>query len=406
MKFRPRNEAGGFSLFYAALCLGFLTVFTPAASGHLLNKTIIVVEIDQNAGDIRILVKADLTRILNGPRPYYELTTLPPEAQKERLDPILNRILAGMHFNYGAARLAPQFVSASLPKLKSERFFSPMAAPMTQIQLVEKLPQNEAAFSFHTDPEIPVEMPIVLTIKTIGENRRITRWLQGGQKIEPFTLQPVRLTEAETEAGQATEASGSKPPKPQEAVMGWVFLAGQYLELGFTHIIPGGLDHILFVVGLFLLAIRWKPLLAQVTCFTLAHSITLAVAVLDIFTLPSSLIEPLIALSIVYVGLENILRANLSKTRLAVVFLFGLLHGMGFANVLLELEISGRELVPSLLFFNIGVELGQIAVLCAAFCAVGWFRNWLHFKKAILIPGSAIISLVALFWTLQRLSLI
>ena len=397
MKFHPRNEAGGFSLFSAALWLGFLTAFTPAASGHLLNKTIIGVEIDQKAGDIRILVKADLTRILNGPRPYYELTSLPPEAQKERLDPILSRIFAGMRFDYGAERLDPQIVSASLPELKREQFFNPFAAPMTQIQLVDKLPQYEAALSFHTDPGIPVEMPIVLTIKTTGENRRVTRWLQGGQKSEPFPLQPVRLAKVE---------SGSKPVESPEPAMGWVFLAGQYLELGFTHILPGGLDHILFVAGLFLLAIRWKPLLAQITCFTLAHSITLAVAALDIFTLPSSLVEPLIALSIVYVGLENILRANLSKTRLAVVFLFGLLHGMGFANVLLELDITGRELVPSLLFFNIGVELGQIAVLCGAFCAVGRFRHWRHFKKAILIPGSAIISLVALFWTLQRLSLI
>ncbi len=401
MIFRPRNKTGRYFLFFSALLLGFLTVCTPAAQGHLLNKTVILVEIDQNNRDIRIRTEVDLTRILNGPKYYHELTTLSPKKQKERLDPILNRIFAGMHFNYGSVRLRPEIVSASLPQLRIEEFLSPMAAPMTEVLLAGKLPQKEAVLSFHTAPDIPVEIPIVLTIVASDENRRMTRWLQGGQKSEPFPVHPGRL------AGDEEIASTPKPVEaPTPAIINWLGLAGQYVALGFTHILPGGLDHILFVLGLFLLSIQWKPLLAQVTCFTLAHSITLAVAALDIFTLPAGLVEPLIALSIVYVGMENILRSSLSKTRLVVVFLFGLLHGMGFANVLLELEIASRELVPSLLFFNIGVELGQIIVLLIAFLALGWLREWTHFKKVILIPGSFAISLVASFWTLQRLSVI
>jgi hypothetical protein len=145
----------------------------------------------------------------------------------------------------------------------------------------------------------------------------------------------------------------------------------EYIYQGFVHILPQGLDHILFVLALFLLATKTSTLLWQVSAFTLAHTITLALGIFGIINLPSSIVEPLIALSIAYVAIENIFYHKLTKWRLPIIFAFGLLHGLGFAAVLVELGLPKSEYVSSLISFNIGVELGQITVV--AFIAIYWF---------------------------------
>ncbi len=140
----------------------------------------------------------------------------------------------------------------------------------------------------------------------------------------------------------------------------------QYLWLGYTHILPKGLDHILFVLGIFLLSPRLRPMLLQVTAFTIAHSITLGLSIYGILSLPSRIVEPLIALSIAYVAIENLVTRELKPWRLALVFLFGLLHGLGFAGVLRELGLPRDEFVTALLTFNLGVEGGQLTIIAAA----------------------------------------
>ena len=112
-----------------------------------------------------------------------------------------------------------------------------------------------------------------------------------------------------------------------------------YLKLGFSHIVPAGPDHILFVLGIFLLSRKLKPILQQVTAFTIAHTLTLVLASMAWSRLPPSVVEPLIALSIVFVAVENILTPELKPSRIALVFAFGLLHGLGFAGVLSELGL-------------------------------------------------------------------
>ena len=176
----------------------------------------------------------------------------------------------------------------------------------------------------------------------------------------------------------------------------------QYLFLGFEHILPKGLDHILFVVGLFLLSTKMKPLLWQVTAFTMAHSITLALSMLEIVSLPSRLVESLIALSIAYVAIENMLTSELKPWRPAVVFLFGLLHGLGFASVLRGLGLPRGEFATGLIMFNVGVELGQLSVVLMAFLAVGWFRRAQWYRPRIVFPLSAGIALTGLYWCVQR----
>ncbi len=177
-----------------------------------------------------------------------------------------------------------------------------------------------------------------------------------------------------------------------------------YIFVGFDHILPKGLDHILFVVGLFLLSTRLRPLLTQITAFTLAHSVTLALGILGIITVPASIVEPMIAISIMYVAIENIFTDHLNPWRPVVVFAFGLLHGLGFAGVLTEFGLAGTVLVPGLIGFNLGVELGQLTVILICFGLVGfWFsrRDW--YRRVITIPASMVIALIAAYWTVERI---
>lgn len=179
-----------------------------------------------------------------------------------------------------------------------------------------------------------------------------------------------------------------------------------YIVIGFEHIVPKGLDHILFILGLFLLSTHWRPLLLQVTMFTVAHTITLGLAMNNIVELPANVVEPLIALSIAYVGIENIVAKELHQSRLLLVFLFGLLHGLGFASVLTDFGMPKDDFVTALISFNVGVELGQLAVISVAFVLLGfWFTDKDKYRKIIVIPGSAFISLVGIYWFLERLEL-
>ncbi len=176
-----------------------------------------------------------------------------------------------------------------------------------------------------------------------------------------------------------------------------------YLKLGFTHILPLGIDHILFVFGLFLLSPKLKPLLTQITCFTIAHTITLGLSVYNVISLPAYIVEPVIAASIIYVAVENMRTSKLNKWRLVIVFLFGLIHGMGFAGALKELGLPKSQFLNALLTFNAGVELGQITVVLIAFMLVGlWFKSSEWYHRRIVVPASVVIAAIAAYWTVER----
>ncbi|HSZ34484.1 MAG TPA: HupE/UreJ family protein [Puia sp.] len=176
-----------------------------------------------------------------------------------------------------------------------------------------------------------------------------------------------------------------------------------YLKLGYLHILPLGFDHILFIVSLFLLSPKLKPVLWQATAFTVAHSITLGLAIYQIITPPTKIIEPLIAISIMYVAMENIFSPRLKASRIAVVFLFGLVHGMGFAGALGQIGLPKKDYLLSLVMFNAGVELGQITViLLAYFLLAKWFSDKPYYRKVIVIPISILIAVIAGYWTFVR----
>ncbi len=176
-----------------------------------------------------------------------------------------------------------------------------------------------------------------------------------------------------------------------------------YFLLGFKHILPLGFDHILFVMSLFLLSPKLKPILWQSLAFTLAHSVTLGLAMYGVIKPTPAIVEPLIALSILYVALENIFSPELKASRILVVFLFGLVHGMGFAGVLQDLGLPQKSYLSSLVMFNAGVEAGQVTIILAAYFLIArWFTNPINYRKYVVIPLSAIIALTAGFWTIQR----
>lgn len=180
-------------------------------------------------------------------------------------------------------------------------------------------------------------------------------------------------------------------------------LVVEYIELGFTHIIPRGLDHIIFILGLTLISKRLVDLVIQVTAFTVAHSATLALGLYGVVEFPASIVEPLIAASIIYIAVENIWHHKVNRSRALVVFAFGLLHGLGFAGVLTELGLPERDFFVGLLSFNVGVELGQLAIILGAYLSIGiWIVHHSWYRVRFAVPMSLLIGLVGGYWFVER----
>jgi len=250
--------------------------------------------------------------------------------------------------------------------------------PARFIRLRGTIPPHAASFQLFCSKSFG---NVILTLQQADSPPVIQR-VEMGARSDPFPL--------------------NRPPPVQSALA----VTRSFIALGFTHILPLGWDHIAFVLCLFLLSTHLRPLLWQVTAFTVAHSITLSLAVLHVVSLTSAVIahvvEPLIALSIAFVAIENVFTDKLKPRRLAVVFLFGLLHGLGFASVLLRLGIPTGQYLNALASFNVGVELGQLAVIAIATALLVWFQKAAWYRRRIVIPASSLIALIGLVVALQR----
>ena len=176
----------------------------------------------------------------------------------------------------------------------------------------------------------------------------------------------------------------------------------KFLPAGVHHILIGP-DHLLFLIGLLLLGGTLRKLALIVTAFTAAHSLTLALAVLDIVNPPARLIEPAIALSIIYVGADNLLIGKGRDTRALVAFVFGFIHGFGFANVLREMDLPPRALGWSLVSFNVGVEIGQLAVVLVVASALALVRTRHEAAgRRLAFAGSVAVIAAGSYWFIQR----
>ncbi|MDJ0821073.1 MAG: HupE/UreJ family protein [Paracoccaceae bacterium] len=263
------------------------------------------------------------------------LRALPPEDLAAQFEQIAGQIIAGMDL-----RASEDAVPLSLDSITIDA-----------VGNVE-LPRDSTAVFTGTLPSgadrLDLAWPAAygtLILRQQGVEDGLTMYMGGGMRTGPIDVS----------GGQAQG-------------FGATFLS--YIPVGFDHILPKGLDHILFVLGLFFLTTQLVPLLWQVSAFTLAHTVTLALGALGLVNIPGSIVEPLIAASIVYVAVENLRSDTMSRWRPAVIFGFGLLHGLGFASVLGEFGLPQGQFVAALIGFNIGVEVGQLTVIAIAFLLV------------------------------------
>lgn len=180
----------------------------------------------------------------------------------------------------------------------------------------------------------------------------------------------------------------------------------RYFSLGFTHVIPFGFDHILFIVSLYLLEPKLKSIIMQCSVFTIAHSISLAMTASGIFMVNNNYVEPLIALSILFTSLGNLFQHKINNWRLIIVFVFGVIHGLGFAGALKDAGLPSENFYSSLISFNVGIEIAQLSIIIVLYFVLGrLFNSKKWYFNRIVYPLSGMIASIALFWTIQRLGI-
>lgn len=181
-----------------------------------------------------------------------------------------------------------------------------------------------------------------------------------------------------------------------------------YIKIGVQHILPGGLDHILFVLAMFFSTRRIRALLIQISAFTVAHTITLGLVASGVFAPPASIVEPLIAATIALVAIENLVFKDMTRWRPLVVFGFGLIHGMGFAGFFGSLGLPQGQFWSALIGFNVGVEIGQLSVVVLAAILFWPIRQRVSetlYRRSIVWPASGLIGVVGLYWAIERVVL-
>lgn len=183
-----------------------------------------------------------------------------------------------------------------------------------------------------------------------------------------------------------------------------------YVGIGVGHILPGGLDHILFVLALFLASRRTRNLVLQITAFTVAHTVTLALAATDVIRPSPDWVEPFIALTIAFVAFENVMFRAMTWWRPMIVFVFGLIHGLGFAGFFGELGLPSGQFWSALLGFNLGVEVGQLSVVALAWCMAWLLKRSVTamadeggYRRVVVVPCSIAIGLTGAWWTVERI---
>lgn len=372
-----------FSIRRCIAALALLLALVPVAGAHEIRPAIADVSFADD-GTYRVSLNVNLEAVLAGIGPahtdtnespnaqqYNRLRALPPPALEAEVRKYLPEYLKGITLEFDGARGQSELCDLKIPAVGDEG-----RARLSTLTLCGAVPQGARVFRWAYAPELGQS---IVRLPAVGGGEVVALWLKDGRKSDPYVI-------------------GVGIERPTRFA-----IIAQYTGLGFTHILPFGVDHILFVLGLFLLSLHWRPLLIQVTAFTVAHTITLALSVYGLVALSPAIVEPLIAASIVYVAVENIVTPRLHAWRPFVVFGFGLLHGMGFAGVLQEVGLPRSEFLTGLLSFNVGVELGQLAVIGLAYVTIGhWFKDRPWYRSRVVIPASAAIALIGLYWTIER----
>lgn len=367
----------------ALLSTAVLFTMSQSLQAHELRPTVADIEVTQN--EVRLTLFLTLEPMIAGidlegltdtnmsplSADNDQLRALSPEQLKLEFHKAWPKIKGSIHLKAGDVSLTPKIIGLEIAEIGN------VELPRDSVlSLIMPLPADNSAVSLSWGKGLGL-----LALRQVGEAATYEAMLSGGDE------------------------SAALPRSGSVEVRFTKFLT-QYIKIGFEHIVPKGLDHILFVLGLFFFAAAFRPLLWQITTFTLAHTITLALATLGVISLSAAIVEPLIAASIIYIAFENIFSGKLTKRRLFVIFAFGLLHGLGFASVLGEVGLQPARFISGLVGFNIGVEIGQIAVVLTAFLLVGmWFRNKEWYGKFVRLPASIAIAGVGAYWFVERVFL-
>lgn len=364
------------------VALGLLAL--APASAHEIQPAIADIDFSTQ-GQVDLVIETNLEALIAEIGPEHEdtnaspnasrydgLRTLSPSELEEAFEGFEAAFLSGLDLRSGSEQL-----SADITELEIAPVGDLDLARMSKISLTAPLPADASDFVFAWAPQFGAA---VIRVEAAGE---------GGEIYSAFVQQ-----------GEASEPLDIAGPAPRS----FVDIVIDYIVIGFTHIVPKGVDHILFVIGIFLASIKLAPLLWQVSAFTVAHTVSLALGILGIVQISPAIVEPLIALSIAYVCVENILFKKMSPWRPAIVFAFGLLHGLGFAGVLGEVGLPTSEFVTGLISFNVGVELGQLFVIAICFALVGfWLGNKPYYRKLVVVPASLLIGAIGLYWFVERI---
>ncbi len=353
-----------------------------------------------NPDDVLFHVKIDLGQSLLSPEEYWRTSNLPIDSQLTALLPTAERLLDGFTILANGSPLLGELKSWTLEATSLEAIENPLSPQMAiltyglgRIDVDISTNQTDSVIEFLIDENFEVPWPTLLRVDTASRDLPVSRLLTANDR----NSRPITFGNQQQESGSSLLANLASEFQNWIPGLSW-------LAIGFQHIIPWGLDHIVFLLGLFFLSTRLSTLLYQVSCFTVAHSITLGLATLGMISVPANIVEPLIAASIVFIAVDNLYSDFLARWRLGVVTLFGLLHGLGFASALSGLLMPSENFFMALLMFNVGVELGQIAVLIAAFAAVGWLRGWTAYTERIARPATVTIAGVGAYWLLKRVA--
>ena len=381
--------------FRSVLLILSLLPLAHIAQAHQLRPAIVDLEFTQN-GVVKVLIQTNLESLIAGINSSHDDTDDSPQVERyKQLRALSSEQLTG-EFELVAESIISQLNLAfdglksdlSLVKLDIPKIGNLDNSRLSQIYLSASIAPAQEQMNSSINQQVTWTYPqnfgnnVVRFFYDKAPMEKISHWLTEGATSPGFELNTAYVTKPLTQ------------------------VAREYTVLGFEHIVPKGMDHILFVLGLFLLSVGLRPLLLQVTAFTLAHSITLSLTIYGVISLLPSVVEPLIALSIVAVGIENVFVKELKARRVVIVFLFGLLHGIGFAGVLSGLGLSESDFVTALIFFNLGVEAGQLTVIAGAFLCVFWLlKNQQRYRQWVVIPVSVLISSTGLLWTYERLFL-
>ena len=350
-----------------------------AVKAHEISPSILDLSISSNVVQLKLrlsveailadvnLSETDNTNFSQNSFKYDELRSLNPERIKNYFYHRWSDLAPLIQVNQSGRALELNFSELSVPEIGN--------LELTRIShlYIEAELKTKDPTSLSCDPKFG---PVVL--RQMGVQNGITQFLQNGDKSDLIyfndNVQYNKLN---------------------------AFL--DYIPVGFEHIIPKGWDHIIFVLGLFFFSTKLRPLVWQISAFTVAHTFTLALGSIGYIKIIPEIVEPLIALSIVFIAVENIFFDRLSKWRSIVIFIFGLLHGLGFASVLGEFGLPDGFFIAALLGFNLGVEIGQLTVVLLAFITLGyWFNKKDYYQISIAHPISIIIGLVGAYWFIER----